>query len=272
MLKIGEFSKLTQVTVRMLRYYDEMGLLKPLQIDPWTGYRMYSITQIPVLNKIIYLRDSGFNVAEIAGALNREEDSCAVERLDKKHEEIRREIEAAQQKLKKIELARAELQSCRNEMYYNVSIKSIPSYQVLSLRRTVENYYAEGHLWKEMEAFITEKNIAVTGLNFAIYHDLDYREEDVDMEICVPVARMGEDAEGFTFRNTEPVSIMASTMVYGPFENIAGAFQNFSNWLLNNQEYQFAGTSRQIVHRGPWNEKGPDAFLTEIQIPLLTLT
>lgn len=54
----------------MLRYYDEMGLLKPSQIDPRTNYRMYSVDQIPTLNKIIYLRDSGFNVAEIAIALN----------------------------------------------------------------------------------------------------------------------------------------------------------------------------------------------------------
>ena len=66
MFRIGEFSRLTQVTIRMLRYYDEMGLLKPSQIDPRTNYRMYSVEQIPTLNKIIYLRDSGFNVAEIA--------------------------------------------------------------------------------------------------------------------------------------------------------------------------------------------------------------
>ena len=56
MFKIGEFSKLTQVSIRMLRYYDETGLLTPAKTDPWTGYRMYSAEQIPVLNRIIYLR------------------------------------------------------------------------------------------------------------------------------------------------------------------------------------------------------------------------
>ena len=49
MFKIGEFSKLTQVSIRMLRYYDEAGLLKPASTDPWTGYRMYSADQIPTL-------------------------------------------------------------------------------------------------------------------------------------------------------------------------------------------------------------------------------
>ena len=66
MFRIGEFSKLTQISVRMLRYYDEAGLLKPEAVDKWTGYRMYSAEQIPRLNKIIYLRDSGFGVVEIA--------------------------------------------------------------------------------------------------------------------------------------------------------------------------------------------------------------
>ena len=67
MFRIGEFSKLMQVSVRMLRYYDEVGLLNPAQSDPWTGYRMYSVEQIPVLNRILYLRDCGFTVAEMEG-------------------------------------------------------------------------------------------------------------------------------------------------------------------------------------------------------------
>jgi len=79
MFKIGEFSKLTQVTIRMLRYYDEAGILKPAEVDPWTGYRMYSVEQIPVLNKIIYLRDSGFNVAEIGAALTIKDDHALAE-------------------------------------------------------------------------------------------------------------------------------------------------------------------------------------------------
>lgn len=71
MFKIGEFSKLTQVSVRMLRYYDETGLLKPAEINKYTGYRMYSIEQIETLNKILFLRDTGFSVAETYHALSK---------------------------------------------------------------------------------------------------------------------------------------------------------------------------------------------------------
>ena len=109
MFRIGEFSRLTQVSVRMLRYYDKMGLLAPAEIDFWSGYRMYSAAQIPVLNKIVYLRDSGFQVAEIADILKNGNDDTVVEQLDRKYLEIMGNIEAEQAKLKRIEIAKRKM-------------------------------------------------------------------------------------------------------------------------------------------------------------------
>lgn len=268
MFRIGEFSKLTQVTIRMLRYYDEMELLKPTQIDPVTNYRMYSVEQIPILNKIVYLRDSGFNVAEIAIALNNQNDCFIIEQLDKKHDEIEQAIQLEQEKLVKIELAKRELQNSQNEMHYNVLIKSIPAYQVLSLRRVIPTYYAEGELWKELSSFAAQNQITVSNDTFAIYHDTEYKEQDVDVELCAPVKKMGENIGDFTYRITEPVPTMACTMVYGEFSNIAEAYLVFAEWLQKNSQYRMNGTTRQIVHRGPWNETDPQKYLIEIQIPL----
>ena len=93
MFRIGEFSKLTQVSIRMLRYYDEVGILKPAEVDKWTGHRLYSVEQIPHLNKILYLRDSGLNISEIALALTLDEQSLLAQ-LDKKHIEIEDAIQA----------------------------------------------------------------------------------------------------------------------------------------------------------------------------------
>ena len=106
MFRIGEFSKLTQVSIRMLRYYDEVGILKPAEVDKWTGHRLYSVEQIPSLNKILYLRDSGLNVSEIALALTLDEQSLLAQ-LDKKHIEIEDAIQAEREKLRKIELAKS---------------------------------------------------------------------------------------------------------------------------------------------------------------------
>jgi len=271
MFKIGEFSKLTQVSIRMLRYYDEMGLLKPAEIDKFTNYRLYSTEQISALNKIIFLRDLGFNVSEIATALNHWDNKYIISQLENKRLGIENMIKSEQDKLLKIELAKKDIQQEKIAIHYNVSIKSIPSYQVFSLRRTVPDYYAEGQLWKEMSDFANENSIPISSNTFTIYHDTDYREKDVDIEICAPVARMGENTNGFIYRITEPVPIMACTMVYGRFENILGAYLALAKWLQEHNQYRMTGQSRQIVHRGPWNEEDPDKYLTEIQIPLIKI-
>lgn len=88
MFRIGEFSKLTQVSIRMLRYYDEIGLLKPAKVDWFTGYRMYSAEQIPVLQKIILLRDTKFSTAEIRDIIISDKELNIVDELQKKKMQI----------------------------------------------------------------------------------------------------------------------------------------------------------------------------------------
>ena len=270
MFKIGEFSKLTQVSIRMLRYYDEMGLLKPYETDTFTGYRLYSVEQIPVLNKIIYLRDSGFNVAEIAVALAANNVDIINEQFNKKYNEIEKNIELEKIKLQKIELAQKEFFSDKNELLFNVAIKSIPSYYVLSLRRIISNYYSEKELWDDIDSFAKKQQININNKSFSIYHDDDYREKNVDVEICIPVEKLNTNInkDGFIFKDIESIPIMACTMVYGKFSNIAGAFFSLAKWLQENEQYEMGGKDRQIIHRGPWNETDSSKYLVEIQIPL----
>ena len=70
MLKIGIFSKLSRVSIRMLRYYDDQGLLAPVQIDPFTGYRYYSEDQLTIAERIASLRRMGFSLAEVRELLS----------------------------------------------------------------------------------------------------------------------------------------------------------------------------------------------------------
>ncbi|MBA9088083.1 DNA-binding transcriptional MerR regulator [Fontibacillus solani] len=268
--KIGEFSKLTQVSIRMLRYYDETGLLKPARIDKFTGYRFYSVEQIAHLHKIIFLRDSGFSVSEIAVTLNCWEDAFLTDQLKDKYLEIERAITREQERLKKIETALHDLTERKTWVHYDVSLKSIPSLQVLSLRKIIPDYFSEELLWKELTRFIEEEglNISQNSSSFAIYHDDEYKEANVDVEVCVVVNQSGISKDGFTFRQTEKVDTMAYTWVYGPFENIASGYLSFAHWLQQHNQYRMKGGNRQICHRGPWNEENPDRYLTEIQIPV----
>ena len=70
MIKIGEFSKLVQVPVATLRYYDQLGLLKPVEVDPWSGYRFYSVGQLPRLHRILALKGLGFTLEQIGAVLD----------------------------------------------------------------------------------------------------------------------------------------------------------------------------------------------------------
>ena len=269
MFRIGKFSRLTQVSIRMLRYYDEVGLLTPAEVDKWTGHRLYSAEQLPRLNKILYLRDSGLKASEIALALTMDEQSLLAQ-LNKRRIEIESTIRTEQGKLRKIELAKNEIQGGKGELHYNISVKSIPAYQVLSLRRVVPTYYSEGDLWRELSAFAAAQKAEISGNTFSVYHDTELHETNVDIELCAPVKKMGKDQTPFCFRITELVPYMACTMVYGDFSNIKGAYLAFAEWLQENSRYKMSDPMRQIVHRGPWNEDDHNKYLIELQIPLVS--
>lgn len=107
MLKIGEFSKLTQVSVRMLRHYDEIGLLKPAEIDCFTDYRYYKEEQLPAMCRIKALKDMGFSLADIVRIMQLDGNSAA---LDAFFEVRRAELCAAlaetEYRLKLIDIAK----------------------------------------------------------------------------------------------------------------------------------------------------------------------
>ena len=273
MFKIGEFSKLTQVSIRMLRYYDENDLLKPAQTDPFSGYRLYSVEQIPRLQKIIFLRDIGYTVAEIKGALENWSGDFMADQLKNKQIEVQRSLEQEQEKLIKIETALDSIKKDEIGIRYNFTIKQIPSYPVISLRRVIPNYFCEDKLWQELTERIELSNkskieLAVTDQCFAVYHDNEFKEADVDVEVCVVVTKAVAVAEPLCFRRTEAVAMMACTMVYGPYEYISGTFRALAYWLTEHVRYRMKGKDRQICHRGPWNEENPAHYLTEIQIEL----
>jgi len=118
--------------------------------------------------------------------------------------------------------------------------------------------------------YAQQQKIQFSDNSFSIYHDKEYKETEVDVELCVPVKqkKLQETTSLFSIYETEAVPIMACTMVYGDFSNIAGVYLALAEWLQNHPQYRMNGSTRQIVHRGPWNEENENNYLTEIQIPL----
>lgn len=272
MLKIGDFSKLTHVSVRMLRYYDNQGLLKPSYIDPATGYRLYSADQVPVLQKIVLLRDLNFGVAETTQLLQNWNDTYLMQSLNNKIRDIEEVIEMEKKRIEQIRSAIAHIETDKFDQYYNVTIKSIPSYPVISLRRKVDSHFDEGKLWSELMDFVHQEHIEFdrsSQNNVAIYHDDEHMDSGVDIEVCLIVKRLGKSKGAFTYRMLENIDKIACMMVYGPYENIAGAYYSFADWLDKNHPYTMGSLSRQVTIIDHEDTDNPEEYLTEIQIPLI---
>jgi len=268
--KIGDFSKLTMVSIRMLRYYDEIGLFKPAEIDTFTGYRYYSAKQITTLNLIVSLRDMGFNVADIAVAINELSDENLKEILKQKKDEVNKSIKAEEEKLRKINAAINNLKKERVNMNYNITLKSVPSYKVISLRDTIPTYTEEGTLWMKLGAYIQDKKISCNNMSYATYHVDGYIEGPVDVEVVVGVENLLIDADGFTFKETEPIEQAISILVPGEYSNVAPAYNFLGRWIEENG-YTICGNARQLILKGPCNEANPNDYLSEIQIPVKKL-
>lgn len=270
MLKIGEFSKLMKVSVRMLRYYDENDLLKPAFVDEQSGYRMYGNKEVEKLSRIIFMRDLGFSIEEIKVLINTEDTELLKAHFNAKEKEIAKQIALEEKKLVMLKKAQNDYQNGQMPLSQQVIIKEVSDYWVLSVRRKVKDYYAEEKLWKVLSSLIEAQNIkaSLSEISFSLYHDGEYKESDVDIEVCnvieKPVATLGD----LVCRKVEGCSEMATLMVYGPFENIASSYQSFVKWLTNHEGYEIIGCDRQIVHRGPWNESDESQYLVEIQIPI----
>ena len=267
MFKIGEFSKITQVSVRMLRYYDEQKLLIPVSVDKITGYRLYSAEQIEQLHRIVLLRDMGFGVKEIKEITKAWDPdllkSNLLEQIKKTEEGIRYE----QGKLKQIQGYLMDLNSQNKKMNIQIVMKQLPRQNVISLRRIVPNYYCESELWEEIGNHLGNKN-AEAVQSFSIYHDTDYREQEVDIEVCIATTEQHALGTNLIYRQVEQVEQAACFMIYGPYSNIGIAYKEFAFWLEQHSEYQMAGENRQICHVSMCHTSNPEEYITELQIPL----
>lgn len=126
MLKIGDFSKLSRVSIRMLRHYDDIGLLKPAQIDEFTGYRYYHEEQLFVIGRITALKDMGFALADIVKMLAVYDDKDKIDEfLIKKQGELEQEAKQTEYKLMLLASARKRLRK-EQIMNYDVNVKTIP--------------------------------------------------------------------------------------------------------------------------------------------------
>ncbi|MGX7419086.1 MerR family transcriptional regulator [Carnobacterium gallinarum] len=157
MFKINDFSRLTNVSVKLLRYYDKFKVLTPLISDESTGYRYYSAAQINQLAKIKELKGQGFTLAVIRELLAIEQDPKQIEQYLKIRE---RELEEEQNNRTKQEIALDRSINLIEKEVPNINasvvIKEIPACRVLSLKKIVPSYHNENQLWIRIAKILQE--------------------------------------------------------------------------------------------------------------------
>ncbi len=265
MLKIGMFSKLSRISIRMLRYYDDQGLLAPVQIDPFTGYRYYSEDQLLLAERIVSLRQMGFGLVEVK-ALLAEEDRREVweEALERQRKVLQEQEREARARLLLLEAALDRLRKDEIPMDYPVTIKELPSRYVASVRRRIANYWQEEELWNTLAEETRNMNLQACDPCYAmsVFHDKEHVEKDPDVEIQMAVKGPYADTANVKFRAV-PAARIASATFKGPYEQTPEVTQAVAKWVRDNG-YEFDGPSFIIYHVSPHETKNSEEYVTEV--------
>ena len=260
MLKIGEFSKLSRVSVRMLRHYDEIGLLRPAVTDPFTDYRYYREDQLPTVCRITALRDLGFSLADTARILAVYDDREELERyFAARQAELEALLADTAHKLTLLDTARKRLRKEEN-MNYNVTLKTIPARYAATVHAVIPRYEQEGMIWSTL---VSEADPCLCAVTFL---DGEYKEKDVEMLAWKTVKGSYPDTEHVQFRTLPEVTV-ASCTFRGSYDQISEVYAAIISWIEANG-YESAGPMFNIYHVSPHETKNPEEFVTEACYPV----
>lgn len=269
MLKIGDFSKLSRISVRMLRHYDEQGLLRPARVDEATGYRYYGEDQLLRAGRLVALREMGFGLAAMAEILSAYSDPKALGRyLQIKKSELSEQAADLCRRLTLLETTLNRLGKDETSMQYNVVLKEFPARTVASVRQIIPSYNDEGMLWSILMQETSGLRVQDGDpcLCSAIFHDAEFRESDVDVEVQKTVAGRYADTEHVRFRTEPPIWVAAATYK-GGYEQIDGVNKAVATWVSDNG-YQLCGPMFNIYHVSPHETQNPDEWVTEVCFPV----
>jgi DNA-binding transcriptional MerR regulator/effector-binding domain-containing protein len=274
MFRIGDFSRLARVTIRTLHHYDEAGLLTPAHVDKDTGYRYYAAAQLETLQRILLLKDLGFSLEDIRDLLAANADAAELDRrLDARRAELVGAIEAEHARLRRLDALRTALSKGDEPA---VALREAPAVQVHARREQVANLGADvQRMFEAAEAAVAAVRARADASPFLLFHDLEYRERDADVEVCIPVRA---DAAARIAVRTAP-AITAGCVTYrGPYVQTPLLYGSLLRWI-ERSGLTLAGPLREVYHRFGADQKGyrlPDhvlastsaEYVTELQAPV----
>lgn len=280
MFKIGDFSRLAQVTTRMLRHYDQLGLLVPSHVDEWTGYRYYTIDQLPRLHRLIALKELGFPLDQVAQLLG--DDDIPVEQLHgmlrMRQAELEREVRVGRFRLAEVESRLRQIESVGKPPAYEVVVKSVAAQPAASVRQVVPHvsqmdYFCRA-LYERLYDNLRVMRVKPSGPEITIYYAEEYTEVDLEVETAVAVDGSVVDgpptADGVTFRELPSADLCAALIYEGAFANIQPAILELLRWVGTHAHVP-AGPLRELHLSGPAHVAGRpvESAVVELQLPVV---
>jgi DNA-binding transcriptional MerR regulator len=269
MLRIGEFSALSQISIYMLRHYDEIGLLIPENIDKFTGYRYYSETQLPIANKIRVLKSMGLSLPLIKEILTNYAEDCELKTyLETQAVHQKEKIELMQRQLTLIESTIRHLEHPSPIPSYSVTLKEFAQHNVISYRQIITTPDQEGILWVRLAEETKSLNLHYTNpqWNIAIFHDGQFIEENLDVEVQKSVGGIYQDIGLAKFKTVD--AIVAATLTFkGHYMNLPVANEAIARWIVDNH-YKISGPHFNIYHISPETESSFADMITEVCFPV----
>ena len=266
--KIGEFSRMMQVTIKTLRHYEKKGLLLPYEVDEWTGYRYYTICQMQKLNAIRQLQRLGFTLEEIKELYEEDSHVPSVEQLTEK---INKTEELLKQLMERRDQLKEWLESSKkhNDME-KYSIELLPEVIVASHREVISDYGALGMLCYEKIGPEMQRlgcQCPMPGYCFTIEHSEEYSPDSIDIEYCEQVVEMGQNSHIIQFKCLPAVEKALCVKHMGPYERFYETFAEVFQYIEENG-YRIIDHPRTCYIDGIWNQEDPEKWLSIIQVPI----
>ncbi len=277
MIRIGDFSRLSRVSIKELRFYKEMGLLEPVWVDRFTGYRFYDVDQLPRLYRILALKDLGFSLEEIYNLLSGDLSTDQLRGMLKLRQvEIRQKVLSEAATLARVDVFLHQMEKEDVMSKYDVVIRKVEPIKVASIRDVVPTPPEQGPLWGELESWLAHHHVHLSGSCLTLYHDDEYKERNWDIEVCQPVSSELIPDGRIQARELPLVENMACTIHHGTLTTISEAYNAIGNWIEANG-YRTCGPGREVYlnearqvspsEPGTADQNDPETVV-EIQFPV----
>ncbi len=263
---IGQFSRITGLSVKTLRLYHEKGLLEPRATDPQTGYRYYDARNLDQARAIAYLRQMEFPLSEVREILDHFEQEEEIlnffERQKSTIEARMAQLDQVAGSLNTVIMAERGIQQMLKKTDFEVREKQVEALRIAGLRW--KGKYDE--TGKAFQRLGRQAGRYITGKAMNLYYDADYRDEDADIESCFQV-REGASAKGEIQIRLLPGGRCASIIHKGPYDQLSHSYARLFEYLQL-RDYPIQMPIREIYLKGPGMifRGNPQNYLTEIQI------